>query len=440
MSELRRPLLKTDLPGPKTAKIMARSDRYLSPSYTIDFPLVAADGKGCWITDPDGNEFLDVCAGIAVTSTGHCHPEVVAAIQEQAARLVHMSGTDFYYPVQAQLSHKLATLGAVKGDDHRVYFGNSGAEAVEAAIKLARWKTGRSGLISFFNAFHGRTLGALSLTASKVIQKKGFGPLIPGVHNAYYPDPLRHGDEATAKAMASLHTMFERVIAPSEVAAIFCEPLQGEGGYIVPPTRFLQELRALCDEHGIMLVFDEVQAGMGRTGRMFAWQHSGVKPDILCLAKGIASGMPLGAIVARAEVMSWPPGSHASTFGGNPVSCAAALKTIELLEGGLIENSEARGVQLRELLQSSVSGHPRVAEIRGHGLMTAVELVTDRTSLKRDKQLRNDLVGRCFSKGLLILGCGQNSIRFSPALTISADEITVATEIFAEALYELAPA
>jgi 4-aminobutyrate aminotransferase len=432
----RQPIIRTELPGPKAAAVIRESEEHVSSSYTRDYPLVAASGSGCWITDPDGNEFLDVTAGIAVTATGHCHPEVVAAARAQLGSLLHMSGTDFYYPTQARLAKALCPTVPIKGGNTQVYFGNSGAEAVECALKLARWHTGRPYFIAFLNAFHGRTMGALSLTASKVIQKAAFGPFVPGVTHAIYPDPYRHGgeEEATRVALDSLHTLFRTKVPPGEVAAIFVEPLQGEGGYIVPPNSFLVGLRELCDEHGILLVFDEIQCGMGRTGKLWCCEHSGVEPDILTSAKGIASGLPLSATFASADVMRWPPGSHASTFGGNPVACAAALKTLELLQSGLVDNSAAVGEHLLAALRERLADHPRIGEIRGRGLMVGVEIVTDRSSKTRDSQLRNTLVTDCFYRGLLILGCGPNTIRFSPALVLSREEADVAVEIFTEAL------
>ena len=432
----RRPSLKTELPGPRAAAVIASSEHFISKSYTRDYPLVAAKGEGCWITDPDGNEFLDMTAGIAVNAAGHCHPKVVEAIREQAGQLMHMSGTDFYYPVQAELAERLCPTVPVKDGDARVYFCNSGAEAVEAAMKLARWKTRRPYFISFFNAFHGRTLGALSLTASKPIQKAGFGPLVPGVYHATYPDSYRMGgaEAAVERAMEDLHRLFATVLPADEVAAIVVEPIQGEGGYLVPPDAFLVALRELCDEHGILLVFDEVQAGMGRTGKLWACEHSGVRPDILTSAKGIASGMPLGATFASASVMEWPPGAHASTFGGNPVSCAAALATLDLLQDGLVDNAASVGEHLMGKLNEVVGKHERVGDIRGRGLMVAVELVTDQVSRKRDVDLRNRVVHACFERGLLILGCGKNNVRFSPGLVLSAEEADVAVEIFADAL------
>ena len=432
----RRPILRTELPGPVAASMIAQSESFVSSSYTRDYPLVAESGEGCWIVDPDGNEFLDVTSGIAVCSTGHCHPDVVQAICEQARSLVHMSGTDFYYPVQAQLAEALCARAPVKGDSPKVYFCNSGAEAVEAAMKLARWKTKRTNFIAFYNAFHGRTMGALSLTASKVRQKEGFGPFVPGVTHTIYPDPYRMGGDkaATQIALDALHQRLATTTPADEIAAIVVEPIQGEGGYLVPPHAFLQELRNICDEHGILLVFDEVQSGMGRTGALWASEHSGVKPDIIASAKGIASGMPLGAIFASADVMSWPPGAHASTFGGNPVSCAAALKTLELLDDGLIDNAREVGEHLMQELERTVGNHPNVGQIRGRGLMIGVELVKDRTSKARAYELRNRVVRDCFDRGLLILGCGKNTVRFAPALTINREEATVAAELLAESL------
>ncbi|MFN7142557.1 MAG: acetyl ornithine aminotransferase family protein [Myxococcota bacterium] len=433
----RRPVLRTELPGPIAREILKGSDGAVSPSYTRDHPLVADRAEGLWITDPDGNEVLDMSAGIAVTSTGHCHPKVVKAIQDQAARLIHMSGTDFYYPAQAKLAKTLVAMQPVRGESCRVYFGNSGAEANEAAMKLARYYTGRSQFIAFLDSFHGRTMGALSLTASKVRQREGFGPFLPVTH-AIYPDPYRMGENATRIALDHLDTLFRTIVPAGEVAAIFVEPVQGEGGYIVPPPDFLPALRALCDKHGILLVFDEVQCGMGRTGTMFAWELSGVKPDILTLAKGIASGMPLSATIASSEIMKWKPGAHASTFGGNPVACAAANATIELLEDGLVENSAKVGAFLVEELKRRVGDHPNVGDIRGVGLMVGVELVKDRATRERASELRNNLVMDAFLKGgMVILGCGQNTIRFCPGLVITQEEAAVAVDLFAQSLDRL---
>src|SRR5215468_8624407 len=342
------PAIHTDLPGPKARALLERDQKYMSPSYTRIYPLVVARGSGAVIEDVDGNLFLDFTAGIAVTSTGHCHPHVVAAIQDQAAKLLHMSGTDFYYRPQIDLAERLAKLAP--GDSaNRVFFTNSGAEALEAALKLARWHTGRSRAIAFFGAFHGRTYGAMSLSGSKLVHRRGFSPLVPDIHHTPYPRGCTTCSTASECVCVRYieDTLLRRTAPPEEVAAIFVEPIQGEGGYYVPPPGFLPALRELCDRHGFLLVVDEVQSGMGRTGKMFACEHWGVQPDIICLAKGIASGMPLGAMIARDEVMDWPPGSHASTFGGNPVSCRAALATIELLQSEYIANAQQRGEQLR---------------------------------------------------------------------------------------------
>lgn len=430
----KRPQLITPLPGPKARAVIERSEGAISTSYTRDYPLVAEDAQGCWITDPDGNEFLDMNAGIAVCSTGHCHPHVVSAIEAQARKLIHMSGTDFYYPVQSRLASRLVKLGAVRGERHRVYFGNSGAEAIECALKLSRYHSGRHAIIGFLGSFHGRTLGALSLTSSKVRQRERFGPLLPGIYHSAYPDPLRMGPRAAKIALEHLDYLFHHLVSPNEVAAIVVEPVQGEGGYIVPPAGFLAGLREICDRHGILLVFDEVQSGMGRTGKMFAWQHAGVEPDIICLAKGIASGLPLCAVIASDQIMSWLPGSHASTFGGNPVACAAAHATLDLLESELVQNAATVGAAFQAQLRKAVGDHPRVADIRGLGLMLGVELVKDRTSMERDPDLRNRVVMDAFDRGMLLIGCGPNTVRFCPALTISEDECAVATEIFAESL------
>src|SRR5260370_15974549 len=366
------PLVQTALPGPKGRALLDRDHRYMSPSYTRVYPLVCARGSGAVIEDVDGNLFLDFTAGIAVTATGHCHPRVVAAIQDQAHKLLHMSGTDFYYQPQIDLAQRLAETAPGK-DPKRVFFTNSGAEALEAALKLARWHTGRSRAIAFFGAFHGRTYGAMSLSGSKLVHRRGFTPLVPDIHHVAFP---RGCTDCTTAASCTCvrqieETVLKRTAPPDEVAAIFVEPIQGEGGYHVPPPGFLPALRELCDRHGILLVADEVQSGMGRTGRFCAVEHWGVQPDIICFAKGIASGMPLGAIVARADVMDWPPGSHASTFGCNPVSCRAALATLDLLETGYRTNATDRGKQLKQGLLKLRQQHDRAGEVRGLGLMVA---------------------------------------------------------------------
>jgi 4-aminobutyrate aminotransferase len=424
------PRLQTELPGPRAQALLDRDARYMSPSYTRIYPLVVERGSGAVIEDVDGNLFLDCTAGIAVTATGHCHPHVVAAVQDQAARLIHMSGTDFYYQPQIDLAQCLAELAP--GDSpKRVFFTNSGAEALEAALKLARWHTGRSRVVAFLGAFHGRTYGAMSLSGSKLVHRRGFSPLVPDIHHVPYPRGCKACD-----ATGGCHcveqieeTVLKRTAPPDEVAAIFVEPIQGEGGYHVPPPGFLPALRDLCDRYGMLLVTDEVQSGMGRTGKLFAAEHWGVEPDIVCLAKGIASGMPLGAIIAKDAVMDWPSGSHASTFGGNPVSCRAALATLELLERGYIANAAQRGEQLRQGLLRLQRLHPEVGDVRGLGLMMAVDLVRDGDRQTPDPVLRDEVVQTAFRHGLLLLGCGESAIRFCPPLCITAGQIDTALHI-----------
>ncbi len=412
------PQLITQLPGPKAAALIARDDQVLSPSYTRDYPLVAHRGRGCVLEDVDGNIFLDFTAGIAVTATGHAHPQVVAAMIEQTERLLHMSGTDFYYQAEIELAERLAKL-APGNSPKRVLFTNSGAESVEAAIKLARYATGRHRLISFFGAFHGRTYGAMSIGGSKSLHQRGFGPMLPGVHRLAYDCTEQEVNE-----------LFARAVPPDEVAAIVVEPLQGEGGYRVPRADFLPMLRAVCDRHGILLVVDEIQAGIGRTGKMFACEHFGVVPDIVCLAKGLASGMPLGAIVSRADVMCWPPGAHASTFGGNPVSCQAALATLDLVEKEYLDNAVFRGQELRQGLEQIASEVPHVANARGLGLMLAVDLVHNGEAAP---VRRNAVVQAAFRRGLLLLGCGAAGIRFCPGLCVTPQQVATAVGIFREA-------
>ncbi len=440
---MKRPLIGTALPGPRAEALIAMDTIYVSPSYTRQYPLVVDTAHGLWVNDPDGNVFLDFTAGIAVCATGHCHPKVVQAIRDQADRLLHMSGTDFYYTPQIHLARKLASLNAVAGQG-KVFFGNSGAEAVEAAFKLARWHTRRELNIAFFGSFHGRTMGALSLTASRTIQKKNYSPLVPGITHVPYPYCYRcpwglcHPSCGAACVRWIEDPLFRTTVPPDEVAAIFVEPIQGEGGYIVPPLEFHVELRNLARKYGILLVSDEVQSGMGRTGKMFAMEHYGVTPDIVALAKGIASGMPLGAMIASAEIMDWEAGSHASTFGGNPVACAAALATIELIEDELTANAAARGEQLMAGLREMQKSIECIGDVRGEGLMIGVELVKDRVTKERAPQWRNEVIQKAFRHGLLLLGAGENVIRFCPALTISRDEADVGLSIFEEAVREVA--
>ena len=433
------PKLTGPVPGPRARAVVERDQQVVSPSYTRCYPLVAARGEGAMVEDVDGNRFLDFNAGIAVVATGHCHPRVVRAIQEQAARLIHMSGTDFYYEELVALAEKLAAIAP--GDvPRRVSFCNSGTEAVEGAIKLARWATGRDKLIAFFGSFHGRTMGALSLTARKAVQRAGFGPLVPGAVHAPYPNCYRcpYGKEPEGCAVECVqfieNTLLKTVAPAEETAAIVVEPVQGEGGYIVPPRKFFDELARVARQNGILLIFDEVQSGMGRTGRMWAAQHFEAVPDILAVAKGIASGLPLGATVARAELMQWVPGAHASTFGGNPVACAAALATIELLENGLIENAARMGAHLMERLRQWPERFPVVGDVRGLGLMIGVELVRDRASREKAPELRDRVVQLAFERGLLILGAGENTLRLCPPLTITAAQCDFALETLEECL------
>jgi 4-aminobutyrate aminotransferase len=421
------PQIQTELPGPQARALLERDLQYMSPSYTRVYPLVVARGSGAVIEDVDGNLFLDFTAGIAVTATGHCHPQVVAAIQDQAARLIHMSGTDFYYRPQIDLAQRLAEL-APGSSRKRVFFTNSGAEALEAALKLARWHTGRTRVLAFLGAFHGRTYGAMSLSGSKLVHRRGFSPLVPDIHHVPFPRGCPGCPADGCSCVRQIEeTVLKRIAPPEEVAAIFVEPIQGEGGYHVPPAGFLPALRELCDRHGILLVADEVQSGMGRTGKLFAVQHWGVEPDILCLAKGIASGMPLGAIIARDDVMDWPSGSHASTFGGNPVSCRAALVTLELLEKEMITQASVRGQQLRDGLLALQRRHPQIGDVRGLGLMVAADIVNEHG--QPDPAAREDMVQASFRRGLLLLGCGESAIRFCPPLCISERQIDKALEV-----------
>lgn len=437
------PQLKTRLPGPRAAEIIDRDKRITSPSYTRDYPLVIDRGIGLVVEDVDGNRFLDFTAGIAVTSTGHCHPHVLNAIHSQADKFLHMSGTDFYYTLQAELGERLARVAPMSGPV-RVLYTNSGAESVEGAFKLARHHTGRRHVIAFYGAFHGRTLGALSLTASKVVQRHLFQPLVPEVTHVHYPFCYRCSEregcaegECCMKPIAEIREVFKRTVAPSEVAAIFVEPIQGEGGYIVPPAAFMRELRSICSQFGILLVSDEVQAGMGRTGKMWGVQNFGIEPDIITTAKGLASGMPLGALIARAEIMDWGPGAHASTFGGNPVSCCAAIATLDLLERGLLEHVNEVGAHLKTRLGELLSRHETIGEARGLGLMQAIDFVKDRETREADSATRNAVVQAAFRRGLLLLGCGESAIRFSPALIVSKDQIDRAAEIVDEAITEV---
>lgn len=436
------PRLRTPLPGPNARAIIERDAQSVSPSYTRPYPLVIARGEGAVVEDVDGNLFLDCAAGIAVASTGHSHPEVVRAIVEQAQKFLHMSGTDFYYEPQVRLAEEMAEIVPI-GGAVRSFFANSGTEAVEAAIKLARFHTRRPNIVAFLGSFHGRTLGALTLTASKTVHRQGFGPLMSGVYHAPYADCYRchlrlMPDRCAAECLDYLeHQVFVHLVAPEEVAAVVVEPIQGEGGYIVPPQQFLDRLRALTRRYDILLIADEVQSGMGRTGRMFACDHYGLVPDIVTVAKGIASGMPLGIMSARREVMAWPPGSHASTFGGNPVSAAAALATIRLLRDTLVQNAAEVGAYLMDGLRRLQERHPLIGDVRGKGLMIGVELVRDRATKERAVEERDALVQAMFRRGVLVLGAGKNVVRLSPPLVLTRAQAETVLALLDDALAEV---
>ena len=440
------PDIKMPLPGPKAQALIARDRSVVSPSYTRGYPLVIERASGSTVEDVDGNVFLDCAAGIAVNSTGHSHPEVVKAITDQAQKFLHMSGTDFYYEPQVRLAEEIAglvPLDVAMSGGVRSFFGNSGTEAVEACVKLARYATGRDAIVAFLGGFHGRTMGSLALTASKTVQRRGFGPLMPAVYHAPYADCYRcpiglKPDTCAAECLDYLeHQVFVHLVSPDEVAAILVEPIQGEGGYVVAPRQFLQRLRELTRTHGILLMVDEVQSGMGRTGKMFAIEHAGVRPDVVAIAKGIASGLPLGIAAARADLMTWPPGAHASTFGGNPLSCAAALATIKLLKEQLVANAADVGAHLMAGLNALAGRHPLIGDVRGRGLMVGVELVRNRETKERATSERDAVVIAAFRRGLLVLGAGKNSIRFSPPLVLTRGEADTAMKIFDEALTEV---
>ncbi len=443
MAPPKRPEIKTALPGPRASEIIAADAQFVTPSYPRpSFKLVAERAQGVWVEDVDGNIFLDCNAGVAVCSTGHCHPEVVRAIQEQAEQLIHMCGTDYYYRHMPALAKKLDEIAPVPSPT-RTHFANSGTEAVETALKLAMHATGREKFIAFFNSFHGRTLGSLSLTSSRSAQRMGFKRQVLDVVHVPYPNefrnPFREEDCGNGGAgQGALNWIEERLFKtttpPEEVAAIVVEAVQGEGGYVPAPKNFLQGLRRICDQHGILLIVDEVQSGIGRTGKMFACEHYDVQADIVCLAKGIASGLPIGVCVARADLMDWKPGAHASTFGGNPVCIAAALKTIELIEGGLVQNSAEVGSYLKAGLEQLQKKYECMGDVRGIGMMVGVEFVEDRTSNRPAPELRDRIELACFERGLIILGAGVNTIRWSPPLILTKENVDVALEIFDEAI------
>jgi 4-aminobutyrate aminotransferase len=440
-TETKLPRLLMELPGPKAKRVLEQDARFMSPSFTRDYPLVAKRGRGAIVEDVDGNTFLDFAAGIAVCSTGHCHPKVVEAIQKQAAELIHMSGTDFYYESLPQLAEKLAAT--VPGAEaKKVFFTNSGTEAVEGAIKLARYTTKRDKFIAFYGCFHGRTMGALSLTASKSTQRKGFGALLSGVEHLPFPYAYHctHGHGAETCGAEILETLerqiFKRLFDPEEVAGIIIEPIQGEGGYVPAPKFFLQELQRICRQHGIMFILDEVQSGMGRTGQWWASEHAGIEPDILCSAKGLASGMPLGALVARASVMNWKPGSHGTTFGGNPVCIAASLATMDLIGSEYMENARRMGNYIFGRIADWPNRFKIVGDVRGRGLMIGVEIIRDQRTKEEAGDLRNSIVEHAFRKGLLILGAGSSSLRLSPPLLIDEEQADFAVRTLEECLRE----
>ena len=440
-SDTKLPRISTALPGPKSQLVIDYDKKYMSPSYMRDYPFVAERGYGAIVEDPDGNAFLDFAAGIAVCSTGHCHPKVVEAIQKQAAELIHIAGNDFYHRHMPQLAERLVKT-MPKPQAYRVFFGNSGTEAVEGAIKLARYATKRDKLIAFYGCFHGRTLGSLSLTASKNTQRKGFGTLLGGVEHIPYPYAYRcalgHTKETCGGEIIELleQQIFKRLFAPEEVAAIIVEPIQGEGGFIPAPSFFLQELQRISNRHGIVLIVDEVQAGMGRTGKWWAYDHAGITPDIVLTAKGIASGMPISAFIAKESIMQWKPGAHGTTYGGNPVCIAAALATMELIEGGLMANAKKVGDYIFGKINEWPQRFKTVGEVRGKGLMIGVEFVRDQKTKEKAADLRDRVIDNAFHRGLLTLGSGENSIRLSPPLIIDEEQADGAIRIMEESIRE----
>jgi len=440
-SETKLPRINMPLPGPKAKEVIEYDRKFISPSLFREYPMVAQRGYGAIIEDPDGNMFLDFAAGIAVCSTGHCHPHVVQAIQKQAAELIHIAGTDFYHHHMPQLAERLvATMP--KPHQYKVFFGNSGTEAVEGAIKLARYATRRDKLIAFYGCFHGRTLGSLSLTASKSTQRKYFGTLLGGVEHIPFPYAYRcalgHTKETCGGEIIELleEQILKRLFAPEEVAAIIVEPIQGEGGFIPAPAFFLQELQRICNKHGIVLILDEVQSGVGRTGKMWAYDHAGVTPDIVLTAKGIGSGMPISAFIARESIMQWKPGSHGTTYGGNPVCIASAMATLDLIQGGLMANAQKMGEYIFGKINDWPSRFKIVGDVRGKGLMIGVEFVRDQRTKEKAPDLRNNVIVGAFRRGLLTLESGENSIRMSPPLIIDEEQADCAIRIMEESIRE----
>jgi 4-aminobutyrate aminotransferase len=431
--------LMSNMPGPKGLALIERDSSVVSNSYPRAYPFVMDHGKGSEVWDVDGNRFLDLAAGIAVASTGHSHPNVVKAIQDQAEKFLHIS-SDFYHEEWVKLSEKLAAIAPFE-EDARVFLTNSGTEAVEGAIKLARYHTGRSGFIGFLGGFHGRTMGSLSFTASKAKYKRGFGASMDGVVHVPYPDAYRpllasRPGEAYGETVIRYieEEIFGRVMPGEEVAGIIIEPIQGEGGYIVPPPEFFPTLRKLCDKYGILLIADEVQSGMGRTGKWWAIENFGVEPDIVTSAKGIASGVPLGAVIARQSIMTWTPGTHGNTYGGNPLACAAANATIDLIQENFMQNAAEIGEYALDALAEIQARHPSVGDVRGIGLMIGVDFVKDKATCEKNGALSNRVADLAFERGVITLGCGESVIRISPPLSISKDEMDEGLRAFEEAI------
>ena len=436
---MNQPNIKTDLPGPKAREMLARDARVVSPSYPRDYPLVMSHGKGAEIWDVDGNRFLDFAAGIAVCSTGHSHPTVVQAIKDAADRFLHIS-SDYWHEGQIRLAERMNELSPLH-EPTMSFFAQSGTETVEAALKLARYVTGRGRFIGFLGGFHGRTMGSLSFTSSKYTQQKGFFPGMPGVTHVPYPNnyrPLFAGEDQGQAVLRYIEMLFAHNVPPSEVAAILVEPVQGEGGYLVSPDGFLEGLRALCDRHGILLIFDEVQSGIGRTGKMFAAEHWGVAPDIMTLAKGLGSGLPIGMVIAKRRIMEhWTRGAHGNTFGGNPLCCAAALATVDLVANEYAANAARVGHYFIQRLHELAARHPVVGEVRGKGLMIGMELVEDRHSKVPAKKLCDALITRAYHNGLILLSCGQSTVRFMPPLMIETADVDEAVQLLERSLHEV---
>ena len=435
-----RRIARLNVPGPKAQALIARDGQVISPSYSRDYEFVMAHGRGAQVFDVDGNRFLDFAAGIAVNSTGHCHPKVVQAIKEQADKFIHIS-SDFYHEIWIRLAEKLDDLAPFE-EAAVSFMTNSGSEAVETAIKLARYHTGRQRFIGFFGGFHGRTMGSLAFNGSKATHRRGFFGAMPDVIHVPFPDPYRpllatqpaHEDCGETTVNYIEEVLFRHLVPPQEVAAVLVEPILGEGGYILPAPSFFRHLRALCDRHGILLIVDEVQSGMGRTGKWWAVEHWEVEPDIVATAKGIASGMPIGAAIARRSLMTWPKGSHGNTYGGNPLACAAALATIDVIENGGLQNAREQGAFILDGLQGLAARHHSIGHVRGKGLMIGIELVADRATRQPARELRDRAVHLAFEHGLLLLGCGSSVIRMAPPLIISRAEAEEGLEIFEYAL------